>query len=149
MAPTKTMSSNLRNSLSSRSYQPPQSYHCRSTSIGGQAWPSGSLIGILRSSMNTTNIFLRSSGPSTPFLLRAVLDSTVFCTQLALVQPEKAVIRLVHSGLKQKSFSSFTTLAVLPVPVGPVNSTCLIRDTFRCKKKFIRTLSLVGIKSQL
>ena len=88
IAAATTASSTALNSFSARSYQPPWSTSCRSSSSGGMA-PHFSGSGRFTSSTNTMHVW-PGGGPYTPRRRLSSFTSTMPCVAAALVRAENA-----------------------------------------------------------
>mmetsp|Transcript_18090 Transcript_18090/g.56678 ORF Transcript_18090/g.56678 Transcript_18090/m.56678 type:complete len:212 (+) Transcript_18090:3869-4504(+) len=141
MHPTKAMSMILRNSSVLRSYQPCWSIHWRRSSTGGCA-PYSSRLGMLTSSTMMEKR-LPAGGAKMPLRRFSSLLSSRSWVWLAVVCAEKLMNTGVNSsGIPFMSLS--LTLSVLPVPVGPTQSTWWSPETRRSVSHMYRTESVMG-----
>mmetsp|Transcript_9472 Transcript_9472/g.22057 ORF Transcript_9472/g.22057 Transcript_9472/m.22057 type:complete len:276 (-) Transcript_9472:2589-3416(-) len=146
IAPMKVRSTILRKEFSFRSYQPPWSIHCLSSSIGGCA-PYSSSTGMLRSSTRKMQR-MPCGGPSTNLRRLSSLASMMSCTCDASVRAEKVKNCVVHL-LASSALSSALTVTVLPVPVGPQTSAARLQSSSVRTVAAMRTESTVGTVIEL
>lgn len=110
----------LKKSLK-RSYSPPKSTNCLSSSIHGWA-PKNSRAGIFTSSMNT-HIFSLGLAPNKVLPFFISLLSIANCTYLALVWAEKFKKMVDTPFLCLRSSNKFLISTDFPTPDSPVNMT--------------------------
>ena len=142
MHPTRIISCSCRNGHGGwRSYHPPWSIHCLSSSMGGCA-KYFSRMGMLKSSMSIA-YFLPIGGPNTPFRRLSIFESKKSWVWFAEVLAENVMnIGTNRSGMLL--FSLSMTFRVLPVPVSPTHSTCLSLSRSLSMTYVYRTVSAVG-----